>query len=406
MKIAITGCQGIPASYGGFETLAYNLSLYLKNNHDVTVYCETKLRHEDVPSGVSRVFIPFKANGAQSIAYDVVSLFSAFRSSDIILQLGVTGGLVYPFLRPFYKSVRVITHIDGLEWARPKWNPFVKYLLRILERLSIHLSDYIIVDNQGILDYVEREYGDRYSSRCFHVSYGGIHSQNLEPPCDGLQLTDIFGVHHDLSNQPYSICVTRPVPENNTHLIVNAFKNLPPNYRLLLISNWDRSNYSQSIIDSASKYPNIIISNPIYDKSLLSLFLDSAQCYIHGHSAGGTNPMLVEAISRSVVPLSFDVPFNRYTTSNKALYWSTENDLRSLLKQLDQPQIEVIQELCSHLYETKYNWDTVNGLYARLLLDYAVHEFSFHRLVLYRLLQRLQSRLSRSKTAPYVIKHE
>lgn len=405
MKISITGTQGIPASYGGFETLAYNLAMYLKDEHEITVYCEDKLRSQPLP-GIRRIFIPFKANGYQSIAYDVVALFSAFRSSDIILQLGVTGGLVYPFLRPFNKSVRVITHIDGLEWARPKWNVFVRYFLRILERLSIHLSDYIIVDNQGILDYVEKEYGKRYSTRCYHVSYGGISSTTARSQANSHQITDIFGVNHTLHHQKYSICVTRPVPENNTSSIVNAFADLPAHFRLLLISNWDDSEFSQSIVASASMNPNIIISNPIYDKTVLSTFLDSAQCYIHGHSAGGTNPMLVEAISRSVVPLCFDVPFNRHTTSNRALYWSTVTELRMLLLRLNESQIDTIKDLCAHLYQTKYNWEVVNGLYARLLLDYAAHEFSFHRLFFYRFLHRLQLRLSRNKEAPHIIEHD
>jgi hypothetical protein len=159
MRISIIGTAGIPARYGGFETLAENL--VRKKNSDIqyTVFCSARLypQKQQAYLGAKLKYIKLRANGMSSILYDLIGMFLSLHS-DVMLILGVSGSLFLPVIRLFYRG-RIITNLDGIEWKRTKWNRFERFILRISEKIAVKFSDVIIGDNQGILNYIVKEYG-------------------------------------------------------------------------------------------------------------------------------------------------------------------------------------------------------------------------------------------------------
>ena len=130
-KISIIGTVGIPAKYGGFETLTEYLTKNLHKDYDMTVYCSSKSYEEkiDTHNGAKLKYINLNANGVQSIPYDIISIFSSLKFADTLLILGVSGCIILPFIRLFSKK-RIIVNIDGLEWKREKWGKGAKWFLK------------------------------------------------------------------------------------------------------------------------------------------------------------------------------------------------------------------------------------------------------------------------------------
>ena len=162
-NISIIGTVGVPANYGGFETLAENLVKYHAANSlrdPTTVYCSGKSypTHERSFLSAKLKYIPLNANGAQSIPYDIWSLFSAvWNRSDVIMLLGVSGAVALPLVRLF-SSARIVTNINGIEWRREKWQGLAKRFLRFSEKTAVRFSHEVIADNAAIAAYVKEAF--------------------------------------------------------------------------------------------------------------------------------------------------------------------------------------------------------------------------------------------------------
>jgi hypothetical protein len=158
MTVSIIGTNGIPARYGGFETLAENLVKNKTRDIRYTVFCSSKLYKEKQKKYLYAKlrYINLNANGISSIFYDFISMLLSLRY-DVMLILGVSGSLFLPFIRLIYRG-KIITNIDGIEWKRDKWNIIAKFILRISEKSAVKFSDVIICDNQGIVDYIKKTY--------------------------------------------------------------------------------------------------------------------------------------------------------------------------------------------------------------------------------------------------------
>lgn len=159
-KVAIIGSVGFPAKYGGFETLVEQLVIRLQDRFDITVYC-AKPSFVERPARIGNVnlrYIPFHANGKQSIPYDMWSILSAIRYADTLLILGVGGCTLLPLLRFFGCRKRILVNIDGIEWRRDKWTGTARRYLRFAERCAVKYADEVICDNQVIVEYVRLTY--------------------------------------------------------------------------------------------------------------------------------------------------------------------------------------------------------------------------------------------------------
>lgn len=256
-KIAIIGTVGVPASYGGFETLAENIiGDNCSDEIEYTVFCSSKDNNEILSEykGAKLKYIPLKANGIQSIIYDIISMIYALRGYDVVLVLGVSGGLFFPIFKLLSRS-RFIVNIDGLEWKRAKWNLLAKIILRLSEELALCFADAVIADNQGIVDYIK----GRYKKKTHLIAYGSDHViRDIS-----LQRENEILSKYSVLREGYAITICRIEPENNCHLILKAFSKsgLP----IIFIGNWDKSDYGVDLKNEYSKFSNINIINALYD---------------------------------------------------------------------------------------------------------------------------------------------
>ena len=318
-KLAIIGSVGIPAKYGGFETLAEFLSLHLGDKYRTTVYCSSpQYKNNKLKSynNCKLVYIPLQANGIQSIPYDILSIIHAFFNSNILLILGVAGSFTFPFIRILFKK-KIVVNIDGLEHRRDKWNKIARWYLKFAESIAVKFAHVVIADNKGIKEYVK----ETYNKTAVVIPYGGDHITARK-----LQLKT--KQKYNLPSE-YAFKVCRIEPENNIHIILKAFKQ--SNKNLVIVGNWDNSPYGRELHKTYSTLPNILLLKPIYNQEILNEIRTNCAFYIHGHSAGGTNPSLVEAMFMKKPIIAFNINYNRYTTNEHALFFNNAEELEALI---------------------------------------------------------------------------
>lgn len=347
-NVAVIGTVGIPACYGGFESLVENLTSYSSSNIKYHVFCSSKSYPEQLTeyNGASLSYIPLSANGIQSIPYDIYSLICClFKRPDVTLILGVSGCLFLPIYRLFSNS-KIVTNIDGLEWKREKWGRLAKKFLKLSESFAVKFSDVIITDNKAIGDYVDAE----YSKSNVVIAYGGDHSI-------------ISGVDVGPTDD-YFLSLCRIEPENNVQMILEAFFN--SQHKLKFVGNWDASEFGRDLKRKFATSPNIQILDPIYDINQLYKLRSQCKGYVHGHSAGGTNPSLVEAMHFEKPIFSFDCSFNRYSTENRAFYFDSAKGLLNLIDTSTIKSLVDNAKFMKAIANDNYTWEKVNSNYERL----------------------------------------
>lgn len=354
--ITINGTVGVPASYGGFETLAENLVRYHVTqclSDSLNVYCSGPAYTNKPRYYLSARlhYLPLSANGAQSIPYDIWSLFSAvLRGSDRILLLGVSGAVALPIVR-WLSCARIVTNIDGIEWRREKWRGVAKWFLRFSERIAIRFSHEVVADNAGIADYVYETYG----RDCHVIAYGGDHAvQVASKPYVG-----------SLPEQ-YAFALCRIEPENNVGMILESFSRHAA-VPLVFVGNWDNSAYGKGLRERFGGLPHLHLLDPIYDVGVLRYLRDRAILYVHGHSAGGTNPSLVEMMHFGVPVVAFDCVFNRHTTDGKAWFFANADQLAALVDSSSADAANENGAAMLGLARERYTWDAIGAAYFKLL---------------------------------------
>lgn len=351
--LAIVGTVGLPANYGGWETLVENIVVPLGNEFDITVFCSAKRYMAQKPSylDIKLEYIDLDANGIQSIPYDIVSLWRS-RKFDRVLILGTSGCIALPFFRIISKA-RYFLNIDGLEWKRQKWSAFAKTYLRISEYFGCYSAQELVADNKVIQEHIHAT----YKKQSTLIAYGGNQPS---------QQNETKIVKPLAANRPFCFSVCRIEPENNSHILLEAFSEIPSK-RLVFVGNWDASDYGRKLRTKFDHVENIQMLDPIYDRSELDRYRAHCEVYLHGHSAGGTNPSLVEAMSLGLPVMSYDVNFNRETTENKALYFRNTEELTSLLINESLVDLKSIAKEMKEVADRRYTWEIVSKQYIELL---------------------------------------
>lgn len=355
MKVHIVGTVGLPSKYGGFETLVENLVEKKRTSKlKYTVFCSSRSYSSHISSykNACLKYIPFNANGVQSIIYDIISMIMSIGKGDAILILGVSGCVFLPVLRAFTKS-KIVTNIDGLEHKREKWNKYARKFLKLSEKFAVKYSDIVIADNKGIADYIREEYGIEAKI----VAYGGDHVNKTV-------LTDNVKKMYSLPDK-YAFKVCRIEPENNIELILQAFV-MESSLPLVIVGNWSVSEYSIKLKAMYNDYKNIYLLNAIYDKYILDQIRSNCTVYIHGHSAGGTNPSLVEAMNLGLPVICYDVVYNRETTKNRAIYFKDKNDLCVFLENISNYDLTNLASNMKIVANEEYCWDIIVQKYEEL----------------------------------------
>jgi len=350
MKLSIIGSVGLPANYGGWETLVNFLCKNISQFLHITVFCSSYsyANRLDTYSGASLRYLPIKANGIWSIPYDILSMFFACRS-DVQLILGVSGCVALPLIKPLSKS-KFVVNIDGFEWKRDKWGRFAKFFLILSEKFAVKYADIIVTDNAVLQRYVSSV----YKKESVLIPYGG--DQVVSRPLSD-QTLNLF----PFLSSPYAFKVARIEPENNIDLILNAFarSSLP----LVLVGNWNNSDYGRRVRSSFANFSHLYLLDAIYDQLILDEMRSNAVVYIHGHSAGGTNPSLVEAMNLSLPVFAFDVDFNRETTENQAFYFKNTQDLLNLLSSHNNLDLSRCSIEMKSVAQRRYTWHRISLQY-------------------------------------------
>ena len=349
-KVSIVGTVGVPACYGGFETLVENLLDHNKADFLYIVYCSGKIYKKKLVTYKSAElrYINLNANGWSSIFYDFIGMLRSL-DTDTMLILGVSGSFFLPFIRYIYHG-KIITNIDGLEWKRDKWKKPIKYILHLFEKIAVGYSDIIVGDNKEIIKYVK----DYYKKKSELIEYGANHAKNNYDP----DLKDAY----PFIETKYAVSICRIEPENNISIILKAFAS-QNNLALVMIGNWTSSEYGRSLFIKYSHYKHIYLYEPEYDIDKINYIRCHAKLYIHGHSAGGTNPSLVEAMHLGLPILAYDCAYNRATTENSCLYWKDANELKSFIMTC---RFENNGVSMKKIADRRYTWEIIAAKYEAL----------------------------------------
>lgn len=224
-------------------------------------------------------------------------------------------------------------------------------VLRFSEAMAVRFADVVIADNKGIQDYVHETYGKEAEL----IAYGGDHVYREVPQEVQAKHLATYG----LTPGQYAITVCRIEPENNCHVTLEAFAH--SGKKLVFIGNWDRSAYGRDLKSRYRDDPDILLLDAIYDLDILYSLRANAGIYIHGHSAGGTNPSLVEAMFFGHPIIAYDVVYNRETTRNQAYYFADAESLRKLLARPDLDGAAM-----KRIAEEEYTWKHISSQYCEL----------------------------------------
>lgn len=360
-KLAIVGTNGLPGRYGGWDQLLEHLVERLSATHDITVYA-SKFHYEEHPPtyrGAKLVYLPLKANGFQSIPYDVLSvLHAAWRRADVVLVLGTSGCIAFPLFRLL--GVRLVLNPDGAEWKRGKWSFWVKAFLKLSERWGVRWAHHVVADSAIIQQSLLQDHGVTSSM----IAYGGDH-------VSAVPLRPETAAKYGIEERAYCFKVCRIEPENNLDMILSSFAQ--SGRRLVVVGNWHFSEYGRNLRQQYVGFTNISMLDPIYNQAELNELRSNCRLYIHGHSVGGTNPSLVEAMCLGLCVVAFGVNYNRSTTHDSALYFSDADELGRVVAAIDadEAQQRAIGARLKALGLQHYAWDHIISQYNEVVTAHA-----------------------------------
>lgn len=359
LRIAIIGSRGIPAQYGGFDTLAEEIATRLSWHYsmDVTVYCRSSYYSEKPVNylGVRCVYLPsWKVKGFESIFHtNLCVLHALVRGFDAVMVVDPGNG---PFCLPFkVRRLPLIIHTDGLGWKRSKWGPLARKYYQWAELVSTKVANRLVTDSRAM----QRYYEETYSSQSVYIAYG--YKVGGRGGSSALELLT-------LNERGYFLVVARLEPENNIHLIIKEYVSSSVKLPLIVVGDapYD-NNYFKSLQQLADQRVRFV--GRIYDQNILNSLYENAYAYIHGHEVGGTNPSLLRAMGAGTVPIVLDVEFNREAVSDIGLtFTKTPGSLSQEITHLEhEPEKAIELGRRSFVHVDKiYNWDVVTEQYAKL----------------------------------------
>ena len=406
MDIQHVYCVGAKSlgAYGGYETFIYKLTEYHQNNNNIKyhVACkangdgsmdETKLDKVNLINDHEFVFhnahcfkieVP-QIGPAQAIYYDVAALKAC---CSHIKKNKISHPIVYimacrigPFARFFFNEIHklggvVYLNPDGHEWMREKWSAPVRKYWKISEQMMIKYCDLAICDSINIEKYIHKSYDGKgikkRDPKTTYIAYGAdLTLSKLSD--DDKELVDWYE-NKGLKKKEYYLVVGRFVPENSFEVMIREFMKSKSKKNFAIITNVN-DKFLEELERKLhfKKDPRIKFVGTVYDQELLKKIRENAYAYFHGHTVGGTNPSLIEALGSTDLNLLVDVGFNREVAEDCALYWSREeNNLAALIDEADKMNEENILELGRKAKERvakEYTWEKICEQYLQTFID-------------------------------------
>jgi len=367
-KILITGIRGIPASHGGFETFAESLSLYLvSKGWEVTVYCQESSSdfsqmHESEWKNVRCIHIPVTgASALATIKFDFLTVKHALNESGLVLTLGYNTALFNALFR--FKSIVNIINMDGIEWKRDKWKWYERMWLYLNERAGCIIGNHLVADHPEIKRHLSTRVSE---NKITMIPYGAREVLSADK-----KRIENFG----LSINEYAIVIARPEPENSILEIVRAYSSVPRRHKLVVLGSYDIDNdYHMSVKSSANS--DVIFLGAVYDHSDLDALRFFSSIYIHGHTVGGTNPSLIEALGAGQPVLAHDNAFNRWVAGDGAVYFDSEKQCAEALDIVlnSKSHIENMSIKSRQRFSESFSWNKIHDQYESLLSRWVIQE--------------------------------
>ena len=350
MKIAILGSRGIPNRYGGFEELAEKLAVGLANRgHQVIVYNPSdhpiKGWHHTGVKLVRRFNPEIILGSAGQFIYDLgASIDTRFKKPDVILQLGYTSSSIWFWTLP--DKSRVITNMDGLEWKRSKYSPAVRKFLLRAEKWAAKHSHLLVADNPEIENYLH----EKYVNQVVHIPYGADIPKNPDKK---------YLDKYEIKPGEFSLLIARMEPENHIAEIIEGYAKSNTSEPLLVIGN-TKNSYGRKLLRKNRSNQKIKFLQGIYDKDELNSLRYYSRLYFHGHSVGGTNPSLLEAMACSCTIVAHENAFNKSVLKSHAWYFKTSQDITACVEKKIHPKTKTafIKHNLSTIRD-KFNWKVI-----------------------------------------------
>jgi glycosyltransferase involved in cell wall biosynthesis len=358
MRIGIIGTRGVPNHYSGFEQCAEYLSTALiEKGHQVTVYNSHNHPHQEKTfKGVDIIHCydpEYKLGTFGQFIYDLNCIIdSRKRNFDIILQLGYNSNSIWSWVLP--KKPLVITNMDGLEWKRTKFSPSVQRFLRQAESWAAHTSDYLVADSLGIQQYLK----DTYQKESTFIPYGAY---VFNDP-DASVLTE-----YDIKPYGYNMLVARMEPENSIEIILDGVVASKTDVPFLVVGKTNKK-YGQYLVEKYKGYSQIRFVGGIYNIDKLNNVRHFSNLYFHGHTVGGTNPSLLEAMGSSGLICAHNNVFNKAILGDDAFYFNNPDDVALALKKYRKEAYSAFVKTNREKVRTIYHWPIVIDQYETLFV--------------------------------------
>lgn len=379
--VFIVGSKGC-GNYGGYETFVDKLTEYHQNNQMIKYHIAwkgTENREFEYHSAQCYQLNVPNIGSAQAIYYDIAALNYC---CDYIKKYNILNPIIYiltcrigPFAAYFRKKIhrlggKVYLNPDGHEWMRTKWSLPVRWYWKLSEQLMVKYADLLVCDSKNIKQYMLETY-KKYKVKTTYIAYG----TDLMPcvlKVDDKKCMEWFA-EKELERKNYYLVVGRFVPENSYECIIREYMKSHSKRDLAIITNSNDKFLNQ--LETKLHFRSdsrIKFVGTVYDQELLKKIREDAYAYFHGHTVGGTNPSLIEALGITDLNLLVDVGFNREVAENGALYWSRHNgDLAALIDKADamsEAEIDDLGARAKHRVEKEYTWEKISGQYERLFL--------------------------------------
>lgn len=367
MKIAFLGTRGVPNNYGGFEQFAEFISVGLvERGHEVVVYSPHSHPYKEMKyKGVriKHVYSPedWMGSSVGSFFYDYSCLKDALKNEnfDIIYEAGYTSVIpsyIWFDIKNYKKSI-VVTNMDGLEYKRTKFNPFVQKFLFWEEQQAVKHSHYLIADNLGIQDY----YKKKYNKESKFLAYGADVITDYNPT-----ILNEFGLDSD----NYYLLIARLEPENNIEMIIKGYLESEHFAKPLIIIGKTNTPHGKYLLETYSKNKSIRFIGGVYDFHKLNSLRCFSALYFHGHTVGGTNPSLLEAMASRAFIVAHDNIFNKSVLQNNALFFSTSTDVKNII--LNETQGNFKEQFIKNNIEiitNEYSWNLLIDQHEEYFLE-------------------------------------
>src|SRR5918999_100266 len=359
MRIAILGTRGVPASYGGFETFAEQLSTRLvARGHDVTVYCRAHYfspRQIEYKGVRLKVLPTIRHKYFDTVVHTFLSSLhaAALRRFDAALVCNAANAPFAPVLRA--SGTPVAINVDGLEHKRRKWNWLGQNYYRVAERLSVWLPNETVTDARVIQDY----YLAKYRAGSTMIAYGA----EVERRTDR-QAVSRWGVEPNR----YVLYVSRLEPENNAEMVIEAFRRVRTPQKLLVVGDAPYAHeYIAKLRSLARRDRRIVFTGFVFGDAYRAL-QQNAFCYVHATEVGGTHPALLEAMGYGNCVLTLATPENVEVVGEAGVPYIDEFDLAEKLQRVlrDGSLVQAYRNRAQQRIQTHYAWDKVVDQYEQL----------------------------------------